>query len=319
MLGAIDRALVAAGHRSIVVACRGSDIAGEWIDSGVDPQAALDEERSAAQEATRRLVADAARRVDLLHLHGLDFDAVLPTDGPPALVTLHLPASWYSSGIWTLRRPRTWLHGVSASQSATFPPSSAVLSPIENGVPVQSLQSTSHARRRFALTLGRVCAEKGQHLALQAAHRADMPLLIGGAVFGYDAHRSYYEREVEPLLDRRRRFLGPLSFGRKRRLLNAARCLLVASEVAETSSLVAMEAVACGTPVIALRAGALPDIVEHGKTGFLVRDVGEMADRTRDVGDLDPDDCRRLARERFTIERMTDAYLARYRRLLDVA
>ncbi len=115
------------------------------------------------------------------------------------------------------------------------------------------------------------------------------------------------------MLDEWRRFLGPLPFARKRRLLSAARCLLVPSLAAETSSLVAMEAAACGTPVIAFRAGALADIVVDGETGFLVDDAHEMAARIDDVACIDPERCRALARAHFPIERMTDDYLERYR------
>ena len=316
VLSAIDQALVRQGHRSIVVACRGSTAAGEWIDTGVDPEAAIDDaHRAAAQDATRQAVATASREADLVHLHGLDFHAVLPPAGPAALVTLHLPLRWYPAPAWSDSRPRTWMHGVSAAQTSSMPLDPNLLPPIANGVPVDELQRPLHAKRTFALTLGRVCAEKGQHLALRAAHSADAPLLIGGAVFGYDAHRSYFEQEVTPLLDRRRRFLGPLTFARKRRLLAAARCLLISSQ-AETSSLVAMEAAACGTPVIAFRAGALPDIVVDGVTGFVVDDASEMADRMRDIGDIDPQRCRRHALAHFSLEPMTGAYIERYHRLI---
>ncbi|NHV87620.1 glycosyltransferase, partial [Escherichia coli] len=84
-----------------------------------------------------------------------------------------------------------------------------------------------------------------------------VPLLVAGALYPYPAHVDYFEREVRPLLDATRRFVGPVGFARKRRLLSAARCLLVPSLAAETSSLVAREAAACGTPVVAFPSGAL--------------------------------------------------------------
>ena len=314
VLSALDHALVDAGHRSLVVACRGTRAAGEWIDTGVDPTATVDEAgRRRAEAATRAAVAAtlARTRVDLLHAHGLDFAATLPAGGPPTLVTLHMPPSWYPS---LAARPRTWFHAVSAAQERGGPV--GMLPFIANGVPVAALQASRHGKRRFALSLGRVCPEKGQHLALEAARRADMPLLIGGAVFPYPAHRVYFEREVVPLLDERRRFLGPLDLARKRRLLSAAACLLVPSLAPETSSLVAMEALACGTPVIAFPAGALTEVVEDGRTGFLVENVAAMADAIARAGLIDPEACRDVARRRFSRETMTRAYLRRYHTLL---
>ena len=319
VLSAVDRALRAAGHRSIVVAQEGSAVAGA-LRPVPRPAGALDDAaRARAQADTARAVAEALRaeRVDALHMHGIDFHAYLPPPGPPALVTLHLPPSWYPAEALRPPRPGTWLHGVSASQHAALldERTEPLLPPVPNGVPVEALGAARHARRSFALALGRVCPEKGQHLALEAARAAGVPLLIGGAVYPYEAHERYFAREVAPLLDRRRRFLGPVVFARKRRLLAAARCVLVPSTAPETSSLVAMEAAACGTPVVAFPSGALPEVVEHGRTGFLVPDAAAMAEAIGRVGALDPEGIRRVARERFSDERMAGEYLALFRRL----
>ena len=84
------------------------------------------------------------------------------------------------------------------------------------------------------------------------------------------------------------------------------------SLVSETSSLVAMEALACGTPVVTFPSGALPDIVEHGVTGFVVSNVDEMAEAIGRVEEIDPECCQQRARSRFSAARMIDSYLARY-------
>jgi glycosyltransferase involved in cell wall biosynthesis len=182
-------------------------------------------------------------------------------------------------------------------------------------VPIEALGAARHGRRGFALTLGRICPEKGQDLALQAAHAAGVPLLLAGEAFPYPAHLAYFDDRVRPLLDGRRRFIGPVGFTRKRRLLSAARCLLAPSLAPETSSLVAMEALACGTPVIAFPSGALPEVVEDGRTGFLVDGVVAMAAAIRKVDTIDRELCRQTAAERFSARRMTDAYLTLYERL----
>lgn len=314
VLSSLDAALVAAGHRSIVVACAGSRAAGRLVEVPV-PGGPGD--REAAQRAFRAAVAGAVRgaAVDVVHMHGLDFAACLPPPGVPTLVTLHLPPDWYPRAALAPARPGTFLHCVSATQHAAAPPGTALLPPIGNGVDVERLAAPRLTRRGHALMLARICPEKGVHDALDAAHRAGVPLLIGGAVFPYPEHRDYHARRVAPRLDRCRRYLGPLAFARKRRLLASARCLLVPSLAPETSSLVAMEALACGTPVIARAVGALPEIVEHGRTGFLVRDVAEMAAAIGRVGEIDPEACREAARSRFGRDRTVAAYLALYRRL----
>lgn len=315
VLSHLDHALAAAGHRSLVIADGRSVVAGRLIpvppETGVLDEAA----KARAQAATRAAIAAvrAAESVDLVHLHGIDFPAYLPDDGP-TLATLHLPLDWYPPE--ALRpRPGLTLHGVSAVQTRTAPPDAPLAAPIPNGVPLQALQAR-HAKRDFALVLGRICPEKGIHLALDAARRADLPLLIGGTVYPYESHTAYFDREIAPRLDRTRRFLGPLGLAAKRRFLTAARCLVVPSVCAETSSLVAMEALACGTPVVAFPNGALPEIVEHGRTGFLVEDVARMAAAMREVRRLSPGVCRAEARRRFSLDAMTERYFNLYRAVL---
>jgi glycosyltransferase involved in cell wall biosynthesis len=316
VLALLDHALTQAGHDSIVVAAEGSTVQGTLAPT---PRVAgmIDEPaRAAAWQEHRRAIMETLDRypIDLVHMHGIDFDQYLPPPGPPVLVTLHLPPSWYSPGVFALDRPRTFLHCVSSSQQHACPPSRLLLPPIENGVPVESLRARV-TKRDFAVSIGRICPEKGFHIALQAARRANVPLLLAGQVYPYEEHERYYREEILPRLDCSRRFIGPVGFERKRRLLSAARCLLVPSLAPETSSLVAMEALACGTPVIALPSGALADIVEHGKTGFLVNDANEMAEAIAMARSIDAETCRHAARKRFSAERMVAQYFARYQQL----
>ncbi|MEW6115306.1 MAG: glycosyltransferase family 4 protein [Nitrospirota bacterium] len=321
VLGLIDEALVRAGHRSIVLACEGSAVRGKLIATP-KVQGLLDDAAChRAREYHRRAIEEALRRwdVDLVHLHGIDFNHYLPPPGTPVIVTLHLPPGWYDRDALLTDRPGTYFHCVSASQRAACPQGMSLLPDIENGVPVERLE-TPVSKRRFALAVGRICPEKGFHIALNAARSANVPLILAGEVFRYEAHERYFINMILPRLeDKRRVFIGPLDFERKRRFLSAARCLLVPSLAPETSSLVAMEALACGTPVIAFPSGALAQIVEHGKTGFLVNDEQEMAEAMIAAAVIDPEVCREVARRRFSAERMTQHYIEQYRKLIEGA
>lgn len=316
ILSALDRALVAAGHRSIVVAPEGSQAAGTLVATGPVPDAITETARAFVHARQRHAISDALVRwpVDVIHAHGLDFADCLPALGVPTLVTLHLPADFYPLGAVSAARPLTWFNCVSSAQQRSFPSLPNMLDPIANGVPVDRF-AARHARRDFAIAMGRICPEKGFHLAIEAAETAGTSLLIAGKVFPYETHQRYFTEQIQPRLSPAVRFLGGIDFARKRRLLSAARCLLVPSLVAETSSLVAIEALACGTPVVAFRAGALVDIVEPGVTGFLVGDVPEMAEAMLAAGGLDRERCRDAARHRFSLERMIESYFAVYRQL----
>jgi len=317
VLGQLDTALVAAGHRSIVVAGAGSRTAGLLV--ATEPPAGTISEaqrrQTWAEHRANLMRALASHHIDLVHMHGVDFHEYLPPPGKvPILVTLHLPPRWYPPGVFDITRGDLHLHCVSWSQHRACPPSPALLPPIENGVPVDAL-ACAVRKRRFALTLGRVCPEKNMHVAIDAGHRAGIAVILAGQVFPYEAHERYFREQIAPRLDRRRRFIGALSFARKRRLLTAARCLLLPTVAPETSSLVAMEALACGTPVIAFPSGAIPEIVEHGVTGFLVRDAAEMAEAIRACDAIDPERCRAVARERFALPDMIGKYFDVYDQL----
>lgn len=320
VLSQLDRALVEAGGRSLVLAQAGSRPRGALIPFAA-PEGPLTDAAKAAvlAEVRARLTATlAGERVDVVHLHGIDFAEYLPPPGPPCLVTLHLPLDWHAPAALRPSRPDTWLVPVSASQARSAPAELALLAPIENGVELDAFRERPR-RRGFALCLGRVCEEKGFHLALDAVRAANVPLLIAGEVFPYPAHQAYFAREIRPRLDARRRFLGPVVGAAKRRLLAAARCVLIPSLVAETSSLVAREALAAGTPVIAFPSGALPEAIDHGRTGFLVDGVAGMAAAILRSAEIDPEACRAEARARFDVRRTTAAYLDLYARLAATA
>lgn len=318
VLAAIDRGLTRAGHRSVVVAAEGSTVSGElWATPHV-PEAIDDQVRERIWSAVRGSIAAALSEidVDVIHLHGIDFDRYLPPPGPPVLATLHLPPDWYAESALHPDRPDTFLNCVSETQRRRCPSDAPIVATIPNGVDLRALRPSAWPKGRYALALGRICPEKGYALALEAAAVAQVSLLIAGHTYPYPEHLRYLHEQIEPKLGARARLLRPVRGEAKRRLLARARCLVVPSLVEETSSLVAREALACGTPVVAFARGALPEIVEDGVNGFLVSDVAGMADALERSQHLDPAACRRTAEERADLQDTVANYLRTYGELV---
>lgn len=319
VLGMVEAGLVRRGFRSVVVAQAGSQVAGELLGVEVPSGVLTEEVRAQGEKGTQERIDEAfARfRVGLVHMHGMDFYRYQVPGECPVLVTLHLPPSWYPEEIWSLPQ-RYRLQCVSESQLRACPERArSRLAVVGNGVSLPDLDSRDVERRtgRFALMLSRICAEKNLHVGLDAARAAGMPVILAGQVFPYPEHLKYFAEEMDPRLGRGVRLIAPVGGAAKARLLGRARCLLLPTVAPETSSLVAMEALAAGTPVVAMRSGAIPEIVEDGRTGFLVRDGEEMRAAIARVGEIDRGLCRRVAEERFSAEVMMEGYVGLYRQL----
>jgi glycosyltransferase involved in cell wall biosynthesis len=315
ILALLDDELVAAGHRSLVIAPEDSHCRGTLLPVTV-PSGQLDEgvQRVVWERYSHAIQSCLARHsVDVVHMHGIDFVEYLPTAGVPVVVTLHLPPSWYPARAYSLNRPDTYLVCVSDSQAKSCPPAAQVRV-IRNGVKLDECQPAGE-KDNYVLALGRICPEKGYHLALDAATQAGVPLILAGQVFGYKAHEEYFETMIHPRVVKPHRFLGPVGAKRKQELMARALCVLVPSLVEETSCLVAMEALACGTPVIAFRRGALAEIVEHGRTGFLVDTASEMAEAIPFAANLSSAECRKHAEKAFSATIMVQRYLSLYAEL----
>lgn len=318
VLAQIDNGLVSAGHESIVVAASDSQVRGTLFGTSKRPSRVTKEYYGFryTEHQSKITEALASGPVDLVHMHGFDFYEFIPKGDVPVLATLHLPPTWYRNWIYQIDRPHFYLNCVSTSQRMQAPESALIVRTIPNGVHIPHFDPLPITERAGAVMLGRICPEKGTHIGIAAARRAGIPLTVAGDIFGYPEHVEYFEREVGPALNATTRFVGPVGLSDKMGLLRSAQCLLVPSNVPETSSLVSMEALACGTPVIAMRSGALPEIVEDGKTGFIVGSMEQMVAAMHEVYRIDPMVCRDEARRRFSRERMVNEYISLYEELI---
>lgn len=314
ILGLLDAELTRHGHHSSVVARYDSEVTGCLFPTPVPNCTYTDQVRDATTRAHQVAIHRALAQgpVDLVHMHGIDFDRYQLPRGLPVVVTLHLPPSWYPRHVWNLP-DRFHLVCVSESQRQSCRAFTArPLTVIPNGVPGPPPSASPAKRGDYALMLSRICPEKNLHAGLDAARLAGIPALLAGEAYPYDAHLDYLHTDITPRLGPNAQLLPPVGGEAKQRLLAEARCLLLPTLAPETSSLVAMEALHAGTPVIAFPSGALSEIVDHGRTGFLVRDTAAMAAAIAHVDQIDPAVCRAIAAERFSLSRMSSQYLALY-------
>lgn len=168
----------------------------------------------------------------------------------------------------------------------------------------------------YALFLGRMCPEKGVDAAIHAARRAGVPLRIA-AKMSEPAEQLYFDRHVRRLLGRDIEYLGEVGGPDKLALVGAATCLLNPIAWPEPFGMVMVEALACGTPVVATLMGAAPEIVDHGVTGFVCRGEEALAAAVVAAVELDRGKCRAAVACRFSAERMVADHVALYRSVID--
>jgi glycosyltransferase involved in cell wall biosynthesis len=173
----------------------------------------------------------------------------------------------------------------------------------------------SAEKKDYALFLGRYAPYKGAHLALEAAHAAGMPLVLAGKC-SEPPEIAYFDEQVKPLLRESDHVFGMADAQAKRKLLAEARCLLFPIRWEEPFGMVMIEAMACGTPVVALRGGAVPEVLVDGVTGVICDSPDELPAAIEKAKTLDPAACRKHVAAHFGVGRFGAGYEQIYRNLL---
>jgi glycosyltransferase involved in cell wall biosynthesis len=184
---------------------------------------------------------------------------------------------------------------------------------VYHGLPPELLPPP-RASEGYLAFLGRMSPEKGPDVAVRLARDSGLPLRIAAKI--PKVEQRYYARCIEPHVDGTRiRFVGEIGDDKKAEFLGNAAALLFPIDWPEPFGLVMIEAMACATPVIAYRRGAVAEVVDHGVTGFVVDDEAEALAAIRRLGELDRARVRARFDERFTARRMAEDYLRLYRKL----
>ena len=251
---------------------------------------------------------------DLIHDHtnylGVAFAACLPT---PVVHTVHLLLDEERRAFYRRFAAEVYLTAISEYQVREYP-DVPWRGQIHNAVDVDELPFRD-SKEDFLLCLGRVCERKGQDIAIEVARRSGVPLVLAGRIHPGEA--QFFEERVLPHVDAETvTFLGEVSNERKMELLSEARALLFPVREPEPFGLTMVEALACGTPVVAEPLGAVSEIVTDKETGYLVSGVEAMADAVGRVTKISAERCREEAEERFHPARMVDGYEELYRDIL---
>ena len=270
---------------------------------------------AAVRREVERLAA--AEGLDLVHDHTLAGPLNAPAFaamGLPTVATVHGPVDTDMRRYYRELGGDVGLVAISERQRVLAPELNWVAT-VHNALRLRDWPFRSR-KEDYALFLGRFHPDKAPHLALDAAHAAGVPLVLAGKC-AEPVEKEYFEAEVRPRLTDRDHVFGVADAAEKRNLLCAARCLLFPIRWEEPFGMVMIEAMACGTPVVALRAGAVPEVVVDGVTGLVRDDPGELVAALRDVRDLDPAACRAHVAARFDVDGLGAGYEAAYRRALD--
>lgn len=322
LLAGLSRALAAQGCEVTLLASGDSQAAAPVVP--VIPRCLRDQmeaetawEHLYYEQHQLHLALERAREFDLIHSHlgtgGLSLSAVEEL-GNRVLHSLHCPLygdmEWYAA-----QHPELWFAPVSEFQAAKLRRHGALrCRPVPNGVDFLRFPLTSTPGEGLVF-LGRMEWGKGPDLAVRVSRELGLPLTLAGPI----TDDAFFDETIRPYLDGRIFYAGVLDHARKVALLGEAACALLPFRGEEGFGLVSVEAMACGTPVVALPNGALPEIVESGITGALADDETDLAFRVIEAVGLNRAAIRRRAQERFDITAVAARYLRLYEEMKEAA
>ena len=309
--GLVDR-----GHDVTLVGAGESPTRARFLPTFAEPKPEGSEEEATVEllHAARAAAALATLDLDVVHDHTRAGPLTAVARPVPTLVTAHLAVAGpeQETELYEAVGRLASLVAISAAQRRAAPHLNWA-GTVANGIPVGEYPFVAE-KDDFVLYLGRMSAQKGVHLAIAAAREAGRRLIVAGA-WTTPSERAYFERDVRPRIDEGVQWVGEVSGARRTELLSRAGCVLFPARWEEPFGLVLAEASACGTPVVALRAGAVPEIVADGETGFVCESPSELTAAIHAATALDPFRCRARAAARFAVERMVEGYEVIYRRL----
>jgi glycosyltransferase involved in cell wall biosynthesis len=268
-----------------------------------------------ADHVARSFAMVEAEGFDILHDHA-GFVALAMADrvDVPIVHTLHGPFDGATSEFYRAHGHKAQLVALSAFQCDNAPDEAGEPAIIPNPLRVSEWPFTAE-KEDWLLWIGRMSPDKGPQRAIAAARAAGVQVLLAGPI--QPGQEEFFASEVEPHVDGDTVvYLGEADSETKRDLYRRARGLLMPIRWPEPFGLVMIEAMACGTPVIAFPEGSVPELIRNGETGFVVDDEDAMAQAVERLGEIDPAHCRAVTEERFGVDAVVERYEALYRSVI---
>jgi glycosyltransferase involved in cell wall biosynthesis len=251
-------------------------------------------------------VRDAAKDCDIIHLQSAQSCPLSRFIKKPVVLTLHGP---HESALSELYSFYPEVHYVCISEAQCNQEKMPKMCTIHHGIDLSRYRLVEN-KQQYLSFIGRIAPIKGTHLAIDVARRSGIPLKIAGEV--QPAHREYFEKKIKPELDGNLvEYIGRADLEAKNELLGNSMAMLFPIQWNEPFGLVMVEAMACGTPVLAMPGGSVQEVVRDGISGYACRSVREMAKRVRE-SKFDAAIIRSYVEENFSIEKMVKAYLTLY-------
>jgi len=312
-IGNLARELYARGHDVTVYANGDSRLPCDvrWIYDHSDwPPGNPVRSQLKNADHTAWALRDAAAAADIIHLNDIVGLPVTRFIEVPVVLTIHHPHEPVLTEQYE-RYPD--IHYVAIADWLAKMEPMPRMTVVPHGIPVSDYTFSSE-KEDYVAFLGRMAPCKGPHLAIDAARKAGVPIKLAGEI--QPVFRDYWEQEIEPRLDPPAvEYIGEADFAMKNALLSRARALLFSIQWEEPFGLVMIEAMACGTPVLAFAGGAVAEVVRDGVNGWICSGVDDMAERVASP-DVSPGQCRDFAETHFSVGRMANAYLDLYTRAL---
>jgi glycosyltransferase involved in cell wall biosynthesis len=353
----LDKGLHELGHRSIVACSGDSQVVGEQFTTIENSfsEYCTDHTLVKQEQMLRHLVLSLQRAqrgdIDVIHMHDADmaeymFNGVCHSP-VPIVMTLHVQAE--DHGGFT-----RWNETLISSSSAYFVPISEFQRSqhqglingqkvIHHGIDVEDYPFNSHSSKHdYLFSIGRITLDKGQDIAIEIAKKTGSRLILAGNVQNKEKDREffkklkhsidlvadvaqpftgsdYYEDVMKPILDSDKQiiYIGEVDSAQKKLWYQHARATLFPIQWGEPFGLVLIESMACGTPVLAFHKGSVPEIVVHGKTGFVVDSIHHMTEAVKAIHLIDPSDCRQHVKDNFSILSMAGKYSELYTCIVD--